>query len=256
MITDMKQKNNALLFEGMISLRALLEASKSNFNNRRILKLFYAEERLSKQKKEYAFLCHRAEEQGFEIELCTKNKLSSLAVGNSHGGVLALCSAREFPVFQTKQPEKQGFYVMMEGIEDPYNFGYALRSVYAAGADGIILSGGKRDGADSILCRSSAGASERLPIYLSEPEECIDLLRSVGYKIIAADLPNSKVLYDADLKKPLLLVIGGEKRGITASVLEKCDEIVRIDYGRDFAASLSAASAAAVLAFEVYRQNR
>ena len=68
--------------------------------------------------------------------------------------------------------------------------------------------------------------------------------------------PNSVSVYESDLKKPLLLIVGGEKRGITRELLDRCDQIVRLDYGRDFDAALSAASAATVLAFEVLRQNR
>jgi 23S rRNA (guanosine2251-2'-O)-methyltransferase len=57
------------------------------------------------------------------------------------------------------------------------------------------------------------------------------------------------------MKKPILLVIGGEKRGISRTILDMADQIVRIDYGRTFNGSLSAASAATVIAFEVLRQN-
>jgi 23S rRNA (guanosine2251-2'-O)-methyltransferase len=63
-------------------------------------------------------------------------------------------------------------------------------------------------------------------------------------------------MYEANLKTPLLLVIGGEKRGISAAVLSVTDTVVRIDYGRTFRGSLSAASAATVLAFEVLHQNQ
>jgi 23S rRNA (guanosine2251-2'-O)-methyltransferase len=54
----------------------------------------------------------------------------------------------------------------------------------------------------------------------------------------------------------VLLVVGGEKRGITRAVLEKCDKVISLDYGRRFGAALSAASASSILAFEIYRQNR
>ena len=59
-----------------------------------------------------------------------------------------------------------------------------------------------------------------------------------------------------NLQKPILLVVGGEKRGISSEMLAEADQIVRIDYGRDFRGSLSAASAATVMAFEILRQNR
>jgi len=52
------------------------------------------------------------------------------------------------------------------------------------------------------------------------------------------------------------LIVGGEKRGISHALLDKCDGRVCLDYGRDFPEALSAASAASILAFEVFRQNR
>ena len=63
-------------------------------------------------------------------------------------------------------------------------------------------------------------------------------------------------MYETDLTLPVFLVVGGEKRGISRSVLDKADAVVRIDYGRDFPAALSAASAATVLGFEIFRQNK
>ncbi|MBQ9468395.1 MAG: RNA methyltransferase [Clostridia bacterium] len=243
-------QENALVFEGMVSLRALIAGRK-----RKIEKVLYAESRKEKNVKEYAFLRHRAEEGLFELVLCPKEEIDGIAPSRTHGGVIALCKERVYPSLPGKLPEN-GFYVMTEGIEDPFNFGYALRSLYAAGADGVILASGVRTGADGTVCRSSAGASERMEICLSKPEDAVSFFRSQGYKIVCADLPDSVPVYDADLKKPLLLIVGGEKRGISRPVLDACDATVRLEYGREFDAALSAASAASILAFEVYRQNR
>ena len=68
---------------------------------------------------------------------------------------------------------------------------------------------------------------------------------------------DSVPVFDADLSLPLFLVVGGEKRGISRRLLDSSDLNVRIDYARDFTASLSAASAATVAGLdEVFRQNR
>ena len=89
-----------------------------------------------------------------------------------------------------------------------------------------------------------------------EAEEAVALLKSIGYRVVCAGIRDSVGLYDASLQKPLLLIVGGEKRGISASLLAEADEVVRIDYGREFRGSLSAAAAATVIAFEVLRQNK
>ena len=97
-------------------------------------------------------------------------------------------------------------------------------------------------------------------LIVDDEKPIVDILKinleKNGYKVICADKPNSVSIYDADLSKPIFLIVGGEKRGIRSSVLKKADEIVRIDYGRDFSASLSAASASTVIAYEIMRQNR
>jgi 23S rRNA (guanosine2251-2'-O)-methyltransferase len=127
--------------------------------------------------------------------------------------------------------------------------------LYAAGVTGVILSERNWMGAAGVVARASAGASEQLPMAVCSPEIAIDLMKTKGHRVVCAGIRDSVSLYEADMKRPLLLIVGGEKRGISRSVLEKADQIVRIDYGREFKGSLSAASAATVLGFEVFRQS-
>ena len=246
------------VFEGIVSLRALIKimSDDNKRNDRRITLVLYDKERAEKEKKEFAWLKHRSEELGFSIELTGREDIDAISVGNTHGGIIAYCTDRTFNAPDSSGVTDNGFYVMLDGIEDPYNFGYALRSLYAAGADGIIL--GKRNwmSAAGVVCRASAGASELLDIFVSDsPDDAVKYMKSRGYTVVCADIENSVSLYECSLKRPLLTVIGGEKRGISRSILSLSDSIVRIDYGRDFGASLSAASAATVLGFEVYRQS-
>ena len=245
------------LFEGIVSLRTLISVrEKAGNNDRRIKTVYYSADRAKKEKKELSWLTHRAEEQGFEIKITEPDVIDEMATGNTHGGIIAECTDRTFLNTEPSNIKDNGFYVMIEGIEDPYNFGYALRSLYAAGADGVIL--GKRNwmSASGVVCRASAGASELIDIYSDETfESAVDVFKNKGYKVVCADIEDSVPIYEADLTRPILLIIGGEKRGISRSILEKADSIVRIEYGRDFDASLSAASAATVIGFEVLRQK-
>ena len=91
---------------------------------------------------------------------------------------------------------------------------------------------------------------------VTEPQDAILSYKKRGYRIICAGIRDSISMEEADLHKPLLLIVGGEKRGISRTVLDLADQVVRIDYGRSFRGSLSAASAATVLAFAVLRQNK
>ena len=256
---EYKKFEQSDLFEGMTSIRAVIKAFDNGTSDRKILEIFYEDARADARYKELNYLSKVSSQYGFILTKVTSTEINAMAIGNSHGGILAKCSSRTIPSLlgtQKNEIPQNGFFVMLDGIEDPYNFGYSLRSIYAAGADGIILPPRNWLTAAGVVARASAGASELLPLYTSEPTDAADFFKNIGYKVICADKPNSVSIYDADLKKPIFLIVGGEKRGIRASVLEKADEIVRIDYGREFNASLSAASASTVIAYEILRQNR
>ncbi len=244
------------VFEGMTSIRAVISGVKSGTSDRRIEKVLIDRSKEDAKEKEISYLRAVSRELSFEIEPVSKDEIDILTVGASHGGIIALCTDRTIPKLDDIKIAAGGFYVMIEGIEDPYNFGYAIRSIYAAGADGIILTPRNWMSAAGVVCRSSAGASEMICLAESDPSEAIDVFKNAGYKVAAAGIRDSKSAYDADLSYPIFLIVGGEKRGISRAVLDKCDETVRLDYGREFRASLSAASAASILAYEVFRQNR
>ena len=243
------------VMEGMISFRAVIEGIKKGVNTRRITKVIYDAAKERNLASHLRYIRAMGKEYGFDVEKVNAETIASLAIGTSHGGLLTLCTDRPLP-HVSEIEHKNGFFVMLDGIEDPYNFGYALRSLYAAGVDGVILPKRNWMTAAGVVSRSSAGAAEMLPLYLSESEgEVADILHEKGYRIVCADLNDAKPMRQADLTRPLLLAIGGEKRGLAKELLAKADERVRIDYGRAFSESLSAASAAAILAFAVLDQN-
>ncbi len=245
------------LFEGMTAISALLDPAVAAFNDRRVISVFVDKTRVEKKAREIAFLRHKAAELGFSILEVKPEDLDALTSGKTHGGIVATCSDRTIPSLEDSKNviRENGFYVFLEGIEDPYNFGYTLRSLYAAGADSVILPPRNWMGVAGLVARSSAGTSEKLPLYVAEPASVIPFFHSLGYRAACAEIRDSVDLWEAELARPLLLVIGGEKRGISRAVLDETDLRVRIGYGADFRGSLSSAASAAVLAFEVLRQN-
>jgi len=247
---------DSVLFEGMTSLRACIRAMEENIHDRRILKVYYDRSKAVSKSKELGYLRAMGHKFGFSLEETDAAYLDSGTVGNSHGGMIAECSARTIPPLDSYSLLPNGFYVLLEGIEDPYNFGYALRSLYACGVDGIVLSLRNWMSAAGVVCRSSAGASELLPMVTCDGKDAVSNFRQAGYKICCAGIRDSVSSFDADLRKPLFLIVGGEKRGISRTLLDMADSVVRIDYGREFNGSLSAASAASMLGYEVLRQNR
>lgn len=250
--------NASDIMEGMISVRAVIRGAESGVNDRKIEKIIYDEARGKSRAKELSYLRAMEYKYGFPVLPVSAEEIEALALGTSHGGILAVCSPRSFPAASAEILPEKGFYVMLEGIEDPYNFGYCLRSLYAAGVTGIILEKHNWTGVSGIVARASAGASEMFDMRVSEDfAETAKAFRAAGYKFAVADKSKkSRSIYDCALKFPLLLAVGGERRGNTKAALEVADEIIELDYGRDFPAALSAASAASVIAFEIFRQNR
>lgn len=244
------------IMEGMISFRAVIRGMEFGINDRRILRVLYDQSREKQLSGHLSYIKAMHYRLGFEICPVDAGEIDALATGTSHGGILTVCSERTLPTLTEDAIEPNGFYILAEGIEDPYNFGYALRSLYAAGVTGVILPPRNWMSAAGVVCRSSAGASEQMKLYVSDSPQAAECFHRRGYRVLASDLAESSPMWESDLSLPLLLIVGGERRGISRALLSHCDGIVRIDYGREFPAALSAASAATVLAFEVLRQNQ
>lgn len=241
------------ILEGMTSISALLNSQVQN--NRKIETIWIDQAKKKAKAREIGFLNAKAQEHRFEIKFVSSQQIEEITVGSSHGGIIAFCTERTLPPLSAADILPNGFYVYLEGIEDPYNFGYTLRSLYAAGVNGVILPPRNWMNAAGVVAKSSAGASERLPLLVAEPELLLQHFHTAGYKILSAGIRNSVSVFDEPFRFPILLIVGGEKRGISRQLLDGSDAIVRIDYGRDFRGSLSASASCAVLAFELYRKN-
>ena len=246
---------DSLVFEGMTSIRAIIKGIDAGINTRQIEKVLFDREKLKKISKEVGYLKAVSEKYGFEIVGTSADELEKITLGTSHGGIVCITGDRILPCLYLENIKPQGFYVIIEGIEDPYNFGYALRSLYAMGCTGIILPERNWMSAAGVVARSSAGASELFEIYRAEPERAIKLFKEHSYSVICADESTDNVLGECKLEVPILLIVGGEKRGISRAVLDSADKTVKIGYCREFRASLSAASATTMFAYEIARQN-
>lgn len=257
--------NNSLLadetsldiFEGMTAISALIKSVGSGTSDRTVVRIMYAEPTSSKKQRELSFLRKMSSILSFELIEVERSRLDELASGTTHGGFIALCTKRSFPNLAESEilPDKGSLFVLLEGIEDPYNFGYSVRSLYSLGADGIILPPRNWLELSGTVARSSAGCSELAPIYISEPEAAVEYFRKHGCSIICAGIRDSIPTQEYDFSKPTLLIVGGEKRGISRKLTDMCDETVRIEYAREFMGSLPTAAAVSVIAYEAFRQK-
>ena len=256
MIKESTRFIDSCVFEGMTSIRAIIRSMDESISDRRIQKIIYDKNKLHKNAKNIGYLKAVSNKYGFVVEESDAASIDELTLGASHGGIIAIATNRTIPpLCEDSKIKSDGFYVMIEGIEDPYNFGYALRSLYPCGCDGIILPERNWMSAAGVVCRSSAGASERFSMYTADPVEIIRMFKEKGYTVVCAEEKTEHILGKCELPLPILLLVGGEKRGISKKVLEQADLLVKIDYAREFRASLSAASATTMFAYEIARQN-
>lgn len=242
------------LISGYISVRSVIE-SKS----RPIYKILIDKERYGSvmrsnycqtEKRQYAAL----KKSLIDIEYVSAEQFKSICNASTAGGIAAYVGDRIYtPLSELLCAEQNGYITVLDGIEDPYNFGYVLRTLYAAGVDGIVLP--KRNFFDStdIVCRSSAGASELMKIAVADDLYCaVKSAKDAGYFIAStAKTDKAKDMYHTRVKRPLCLVIGGEKRGIAGDILNISDAVIKIKYYRNCPFSLSASSAASIISFEV-----
>lgn len=257
MIPQEKKFAESNLMEGMVSFRAVIAGIESGVSDRKVERVLFDREKVRELSRHLSYIRAKSHQYGFEIEYTDRVAIDALCLGQSHGGILTVCSPRTLPDADPDFLAGKRVCFDLDGIEDPYNFGYALRSLYAAGVDGVLLPPRNWMSAAGVVCRASAGASEQIPMAVCPQDGLADLCKGAGMRLICADLADGSVpMWQADLRGRLVVTVGGEKRGISSAILAKSDAVVRIDYGRDFPAALSAASAATVIAFEVLRQNR
>ncbi|MBO4218754.1 MAG: RNA methyltransferase [Erysipelotrichaceae bacterium] len=238
------------IIEGAIATKAAL-ASKY----RRVNKIYIS---YNKSGSDVTFITRQAELKHIEVEKVRPDRIEELASGKTHGGILADVSERKLQSLTSLLYKEQPFLALVEGVEDSYNLGYVIRSLYAFGCDGIILKDHIVDFDDSTIIKSSAGASEMLPIcHVGDLEMALDVLKENGIRIISAYRGGEPVcLYDYDFTgKGILICLGGPLRGLSKTVLDNSDDFIYIPYASDFRNALNGSSAMAVIASEIFRQK-
>ncbi len=201
-----------------------------------------------------------ARERGIVLDERPRQELDRYLPGAAHQGVIA--EAGPFPYLEPEDLLERAladaghrFLVALDGVQDPQNLGAIIRSAEAAGADGLIVPRDRAAGVSPAAARASAGAAEHLPIaQVTNLANFLTSARDSGFWSVGTDAAQGQDLFDADLTGPLVLVIGGEGKGLRALTRERCDSLIRIPmHGR--IASLNASAAAAVCLFEVARQR-
>ena len=238
-----------MIIEGNVSVKAAIMAG-----NRKVNRVLVDE---NKHDKDTLWILHRCDERKIPVERVGRKIIDTMASGKTHGGLIAEASERITQNFEDCLKGKDTFLVLLEGVEDPFNLGYIMRSLYSAGCTGLILRKRNWDHAESTILKSSAGASEYLPVVMSEdPAEEVRKAKSLRIHTFAAMRKDAIDCFEADYRETCLIAIGGEMRGLSSGVRREIEQNIYIPYANDFHMALNAAGAAAVLGFEVYRQRR
>ena len=238
------------LLEGFISVQAAFQGGRRTVHSLQI--------RADKHDGQTRHLEQLARTARIPVERLSAEAIEVQTGGKTHGGITARVGPYQFAkLVSLGANQNSPFLAMIDGVEDPFNFGTSVRALYAAGADGLVLRPRNWLSAAGTVARASAGASELIPSALAETAEAAaSFFRTRGLAVACAtDERGSVSLYDTDLTVPLFLLIGGEKRGVTRSFLDQADLKLRIPYGRPMPHSLGTASATAILAFEIMRQR-
>jgi len=139
--------------------------------------------------------------------------------------------------------------LLLDGIEDPHNFGAILRSAVAAGVEGVVVPKHNMAPLNAAALKASAGMGLRIPIARTgNLVDAIIQLKERGYWIAGAAGDGDTSMWEMDWDRRLALLVGNEQRGIRPLVAKSCDYLVTIPM-RGPAESLNASVAAGVLLF-------
>lgn len=182
------------------------------------------------------------------------------AVRGAHQGVVAYVSQIELVGLEEMVEKAFGktakpLLVILDGVSDVRNLGAVSRTLECVGGNGIIVpaKGGAAINAEAV--KASAGALTRIDACrVPNLRYAAYYLKQAGFRIVAATEKVDKLIYDADLKGPVAIVMGSEGKGISSAMLELADEKVAIPMSGNIG-SLNVSIAAAVVMYEAVRQR-
>lgn len=224
---------------------------------RRPLELFVVDGKRTARIEE---LCREATEAGVPVRQRDRGDLDRLAGHHHHQGVLLRVqefayAALDEVLAHWRASGEAAFFLVVDGITDPHNFGALLRSADAAGCHGVIVAKDRACPVTAVVDKASAGALEHVLLcQVTNLARTLDALKKQGVWVYGLAGEQEPRLYRADLCGDVALVVGSEGKGIRPNVRRHCDGLLAIPM-RGEVASLNASVAAGVALFEVARQR-
>jgi 23S rRNA (guanosine2251-2'-O)-methyltransferase len=194
---------------------------------------------------------------GIPLRFEARETLDRLAGGVPHQGLIAVVSAKPVLSLESvlEQARTPALLVLLDGVEDPRNLGAILRTAEAAGADGVLLPERHSAGLSETVGRASAGALEHVQVArIGNVVQTLETLKARGFWVVGFDASATERWDAVDMRGPVVLVLGGEGRGIRRLVRERCDHLAGLPlFGH--VGSLNVSVAAGVALYEVVRQR-
>ena len=188
------------------------------------------------------------------VVLVTPYIYNKVAYRGGTDGVIAEVKTKQRTLQDLSLPAHP-LIVVLESVEKPGNLGAVLRSADAAGVDAVVVCDPLTDLYHPNIIRSSTGAFFSVPCVACTSEECIAFLKEKGVQILTAQLQDSSLYYDTDMRKATAIVMGTEATGLTNQWREAADAHIRIPM-LGTCDSLNVSVSAAILMFEALRQRQ
>lgn len=240
------------ILTGRQSVREALRASR-----RRVGRILIAEG--AAVQGTLAEIAALAEEKNIPIAFVPRSSLDRLGEATVHQGVAAEVSA--YPLVSVDEilahavaPGETPFLLTLDSVQDPQNVGSLLRTAEAVGVHGVLIPQHRAAPITPAVSRASAGAVEHLLVStVTNLRRALEALKHQGLWAVGVENhPRAEDYRTANLKGPLVLVVGSEGRGLGRLILETCDLLVRIPMeGR--VNSLNVAVAGSLVLYEVWR---
>lgn len=198
-------------------------------------------------------LLQLAQSKAIEVFTASERELSTISDTIQTQGIVALVHQQMRPL-QLDQILQMEIVLAVEEMNDPGNLGTILRTASWFGVDGILVGKGSVEVYNPKVVRSSMGAIFHLPIFENVALDEILANAMECFQILATAPHQGQPLNELELKKPCLLLIGNEARGLDPKLLQFSDQIIRIpSYGT--AESLNVAVATGILLFELRQRG-
>ncbi|MAH72891.1 MAG: 23S rRNA (guanosine(2251)-2'-O)-methyltransferase RlmB [Cellvibrionales bacterium TMED49] len=217
--------------------------------------------RLSKDRSDVRFknIEQMAGRQGVSFQYSSKKFLDEKVDGR-HQGVIANCielspKNEQFIYSLFKNRGEKSFFVMLDGVTDPYNLGACLRTAECAGVDALIVPRDRAVGLTPTVRKVSCGAAETVPLVMvTNVARTLLKLKQEGIWVVGASEDAAASIFNQDLTGPLLVVMGSEGKGLRELTRKSCDFFVQIPTFGEIS-SLNVSVATGIALFEVVRQR-